>query len=116
MLDHLGIGVTSLEESRPFFLQALAPLGFREVMQADRAVGLGRGSFPEFWIDAKYRSLHVHLAFKAENRKQVDEFYRRAIAAGGKDNGAPGIRAHIILTTTRLRYLSGRTQYRSRLP
>jgi catechol 2,3-dioxygenase-like lactoylglutathione lyase family enzyme len=94
MLDHMGIGVTDLEASRRFFLQALAPFGFRQIMEADRAVAFGRGEYPEFWIDTKYQSLHVHLAFKADNQAQVDEFYRRALAAGGKDNGAPGIRAH----------------------
>jgi catechol 2,3-dioxygenase-like lactoylglutathione lyase family enzyme len=94
MLDHIGIGVTDLEASKRFFLQALAPLGFRQIMEGDRSVGMGRGEYPEFWIDAKYQSLHVHLAFKAETRKQVDEFYRCALKAGGKDNGPPGIRAH----------------------
>jgi catechol 2,3-dioxygenase-like lactoylglutathione lyase family enzyme len=94
MLDHLGIGVTDLEESRRFYEEALAPLDFRQVMTADRAVGFGRGEYPEFWIDAKYRTLHMHIAFKADNRKQVDEFYRRAIGAGARDNGAPGIRVH----------------------
>jgi catechol 2,3-dioxygenase-like lactoylglutathione lyase family enzyme len=92
MLDHLGIGVTDLEESRRFY-EALAPLGFRQVMIADRAFGFGRGEYPEFWIDAKYRTLHTHIAFKADSRRQVDEFYRRAIKSGGRDNGAPGIRA-----------------------
>ena len=95
MLDHIGIGVSDLEASKMFFLQALAPLGIRMVMEFPDAVGLGPPSKPAFWlspIDGKPTQLH--LAFIADNHSQVDEFYRRAIAAGAEDNGAPGLRPH----------------------
>ncbi len=95
MFDHLGIGVTDLNASRKFFLEALAPLGVGVVMEVSDAIGLGHGRKPSFWLGAaEARPAPLHLAFVAENRAQVHEFYRRALAAGGKDNGAPGLRPH----------------------
>ena len=94
MFDHLGVGVSDLEISKSFFLQCLAPLDVKILATADRAVGLGRNVFPEFWLDAKYKSLPQHIAFSASTRKQVDDFYRLAIAAGGIDNGKPGERPY----------------------
>jgi len=95
MLDHIGIGVSDLKASKKFFLEALAPLGVGVVMEVSDAVGLGQGRKPSFWLGAaEARPAPLHLAFVAENRAQVGEFYRRALAAGGKDNGAPGLRPH----------------------
>jgi catechol 2,3-dioxygenase-like lactoylglutathione lyase family enzyme len=95
MLDHIGIGVRDLATSKAFFLQALAPLGIGVVMDVTDAVGLGRGQKPFFWLGATDdEPAPLHIAFAAENRRQVDEFYRSALAAGGRDNGPPGIRAH----------------------
>jgi catechol 2,3-dioxygenase-like lactoylglutathione lyase family enzyme len=95
MFDHIGIGVSDLSASKKFFLETLAPLGVGVVMELSDAVGLGQGRKPSFWLGAaEARPAPLHLAFVAENRAQVDEFYRRALAAGGKDNGAPGLRPH----------------------
>lgn len=95
MFDHIGIGVTNLQASKTFFLRALAPLGIGAVMEVSDAVGLGRGQKPSFWLGATDgKPVPLHIAFAAEDRRQVDEFYRLAIAAGGKDNGPPGIRPH----------------------
>ena len=95
MFDHIGIGVSDLNASKAFFLQALSPLGVGVVMEFPDAAGLGRGQKPGFWLGAtEGKPLPLHLAFAAENRAQVDEFYRQALAAGGKDNGPPGIRPH----------------------
>jgi catechol 2,3-dioxygenase-like lactoylglutathione lyase family enzyme len=95
MLDHIAIGVHDLQASRAFFVQALAPLGMRVVFEETKAVGLGRGQAPSLWLDAKLINCPpMHLAFTAASRAQVDEFYRQAIAAGAKDNGAPGVREH----------------------
>jgi catechol 2,3-dioxygenase-like lactoylglutathione lyase family enzyme len=95
MFDHIGIGVSDLESSKRFFLQALEPLGVGVVMEFPEAVGLGPPGKPAFWLSpASGQSTRLHLAFAAESRSQVDEFYRRAIAAGAKDNGAPGLRPH----------------------
>jgi catechol 2,3-dioxygenase-like lactoylglutathione lyase family enzyme len=92
MFDHIGLRVSNYAASRTFFLQALAPLGVRVVMEGEHGLGIGIGH-PTLWIiqaDPPHEGLH--LAFTAANRAQVDEFYRAALAAGGKDNGAPGLR------------------------
>lgn len=95
MFDHIGIGVSDLESSKTFFLEALAPLGVGVVMEFPEAVGLGPPGKPAFWLGlVGGMPTQLHLAFAAESHAQVDEFYRRAIAAGAKDNGAPGLRPH----------------------
>lgn len=95
MFDHIGIGVSNLETSKAFFLQGLAPLGIGVVMDFSHAVGLGRGQKPSFWLGATDdKPVPLHIAFAAEDRRQVDAFYHSALAAGGKDNGSPGIRHH----------------------
>jgi catechol 2,3-dioxygenase-like lactoylglutathione lyase family enzyme len=102
MLDHIGFSVSNVNASRAFYEMALKPLGIKIVMEvtpemtgADEShFGFGTGK-PFFWIGSyKKPSPGVHVAFAAESRKVVDEFYAAAIAAGGKDNGAPGVRAH----------------------
>ena len=93
MFDHIGIGVSDIESSKTFFLQALAPLGVGVVMEFPEAVGLGPPGKPAFWLGLlSGKPTQLHLAFTAESHAQVDEFYRNAIAAGAKDNGAPGLR------------------------
>jgi len=95
MFDHIGIGVTSLTESKKFFLKALEPLGVTVAMEGPYGVGIGQNRKPMLWLtETKERPAHLHLAFSAGNRHQVEEFYRAALAAGGKDNGAPGLRPH----------------------
>jgi catechol 2,3-dioxygenase-like lactoylglutathione lyase family enzyme len=101
MLDHVGFAVTNAERSRQFYEQALAPLGITLIMtvSADKteaggaAHGFGSDGKPYFWIGGNERvGEGTHIAFVAETRAKVDEFYRAAMAAGGKDNGPPGIR------------------------
>lgn len=95
MFDHVGIGVGNLEESKAFFLQALTPLGVAVVMEGPYGLGMGRGQKPSLWLHSTDEpSAPLHLAFAADDRKQVDDFHRAAVAAGGKDNGAPGLRPH----------------------
>ena len=95
MFDHIGLGVTSLAESKAFFLKALQPLGVAVAMEGPYGVGMGQNGKPAFWLsETKEHPAHLHIAFTAENRRQVDEFYKAALAAGGKDNGAPGLRPH----------------------
>jgi len=95
MFDHIGIGASNLEASKAFFVEALAPLGVTVAMEVSDAVGLGRDRKPSLWLGAtSEKCAPLHLAFVAESRRQVDEFYRRALAAGGKDNGPPGLRPH----------------------
>lgn len=95
MFDHLGFGVTSLAESKAFFLRALEPLGVSVAMEGPYGVGMGQNRKPSLWLhETNERPARLHVAFAAESRGQVDEFYRAALAAGGKDNGAPGLRPH----------------------
>jgi catechol 2,3-dioxygenase-like lactoylglutathione lyase family enzyme len=95
VFDHIGVGVSDLKASKAFFLQALSPLGVGVVMEVSDAAGLGRGQKPSFWLGStEGKPLPLHIAFAADSRSQVDEFYRQALAAGGKDNGPPGIRPH----------------------
>ena len=95
MFDHIGFGVSDYAASKAFFLAALDPLGIGVVMEGDFGVGLGRKGHPALWLHrAAAAPGPLHLAFTARDHAQVDAFYRAAIAAGGKDNGAPGLRPH----------------------
>lgn len=95
MLDHIGIGVSDLAASRDFYTRALRPLGIGIVMDVQHMIGLGSAKKPFFWIASSHITpAPLHIAFVADSRHQVDEFYREAIAAGGMDNGAPGLRPH----------------------
>jgi catechol 2,3-dioxygenase-like lactoylglutathione lyase family enzyme len=107
MIDHIGIGVSDYAASKRFYGAALLPLGFELVMEVPlehtggRGVaGFGAPPKPEFWISGDIPNAppisfgKVHVAFRAESRQVVDAFHSAAIAAGGRDNGAPGIRAH----------------------
>ena len=91
MLDHIGLAVSDITKSKAFFQAALAPLGYTVLMDFGEAVGLGHGR-PDFWIASGTVSAKTHIAFIAANRATVKAFYDAAIAAGGKDNGAPGLR------------------------
>jgi catechol 2,3-dioxygenase-like lactoylglutathione lyase family enzyme len=98
MLDHVGIEVGDLERSRAFYEAALGPLGIGLIMEFEGAVGLGaeteHGPKPFFWLHARERPpvSGAHLAFGALDPLQVDAFHAAALAAGGTDNGAPGLR------------------------
>lgn len=95
MFDHIGFGVTDYAANKAFFLKALQPLGVTVVMEGPYGVGLGNKNKPSLWLhEQATRPAPLHLAFTAASRSQVDEFFRAAIAAGGKDNGAPGLRPH----------------------
>lgn len=104
MIDHLGMPVSDLAQSTDFYLKALAPLGISIIMQVSAeqtgegaAVGFGTKGKPFFWIGEGFHAVgkqHIHVAFAAQNRAEVDAFYRAAILAGGKDNGPPGLRPH----------------------
>ncbi|MCX8506983.1 MAG: VOC family protein [Alphaproteobacteria bacterium] len=98
MIDHIGIIVSDLETSQNFYTKALAPLGISVVMTFQGHIGMGHEQKPEFWFSQGKVSgqVHapIHLAFVAQNRDAVQKFYQAALAAGGKDNGAPGLRPH----------------------
>ncbi len=93
MLDHVGIPVSDFERSKRFYEQALSPLGYGLIMEPRRgAAGLGRSGKPDFWVFQGEPGRAVHVAFAAEDRASVDAFHEAAIAAGGHDNGRPGLR------------------------
>lgn len=100
MIDHLGISVKDHDRSKRFYSTVLAPLGIGVVMQVPRTesgaasdyTGFGANGKPFFWIGAGDPPDGMHLAFVADTRAQVDAFYDAALAAGARDNGAPGLR------------------------
>lgn len=101
MLDHVGFAVADAERSRSFYEAALKPLGIGLVMSVTpeqtesggTAHGFGTEGNPCFWIGDNERvGEGTHVAFTAETRDQVDAFHEAALAAGGRDNGAPGLR------------------------
>lgn len=101
MIDHLSISVADIDSARIFYERALAPLGASMLFQVplaytDGAVVLGYGrDRPTFWIgEGAAQQPPLHLAFEARDRESVDAFYAAALAAGGRDNGAPGLRPH----------------------
>ena len=102
MIDHIGFPVSDYERSKAFYLRALAPLGYSLIMEVSQeqgssnpAAGFGAGGKPDFWIGGEGAlNKPVHVAILAKDCAAVDAFHRAALAAGGRDNGAPGIRAH----------------------
>lgn len=100
MIDHIGIVVRDYARSKAFYEQALAPLGSGLIMESTwhetgdaKHAGFGANGQPQFWIGSGVpRQGPLHVAFAARTRAQVDAFYQAAIAAGGTDNGPPGLR------------------------
>jgi catechol 2,3-dioxygenase-like lactoylglutathione lyase family enzyme len=103
MLDHVGFAVADAERSRLFYEKALAPLGItlitsvtpEQTESGGTGHGFGSSEKPYFWVGDNERTGEgTHVAFATETRAQVDAFHEAALAAGGKDNGAPGLRPH----------------------
>jgi catechol 2,3-dioxygenase-like lactoylglutathione lyase family enzyme len=108
MIDHMSIQVRDYEKSKAFYVKALGPLGYSVLMEFTKkqvpelpvpaVCGLGENNKPDFWLSEPKQgeppTNGQHLAFRAESRKVVDEFFKAALAAGAKSNGEPGIRAH----------------------
>jgi catechol 2,3-dioxygenase-like lactoylglutathione lyase family enzyme len=96
MLDHVTIGVSDIERAKSFYDQALRPLGIERLYgdgEAFAGYGADRKAF--FWIGLRNASqTSTHVAFAAQDRQTVEQFHRTALAAGGQDNGPPGLRPH----------------------
>ena len=108
MLDHVSIRVMDYDRSKKFYEAALAPLGYTLAMENSSGAGFRRGFIPSFWVKqgepvnlseaipahelAGCGGASVHVAFASDNRGMVEAFYRAALAAGGRDNGAPSLR------------------------
>jgi catechol 2,3-dioxygenase-like lactoylglutathione lyase family enzyme len=95
MFDHIGFGVRDLARTRAFYTAALAPLGFTVGYERDGVVALGPPGRQRLWFYGRGDGpTGVHIALTAETRARVDAFHVAALAAGGADNGAPGLRPH----------------------
>src|SRR5258708_7317901 len=101
MIDHTSLHVSNPEKSRQFYERALAPLGYRVLVEIPTehtggpvVIGYGEPPKPDFWTAEGAPTDRLHVAFCAKDKAQVDAFYQAAIAAGGKDNGPPGPRPH----------------------
>jgi catechol 2,3-dioxygenase-like lactoylglutathione lyase family enzyme len=95
VIDHTGLTVADVVSSKAFYRAALGPLGYALLMEWEQYAGFGVPPKPDFWIgQGKPNVPPIHVAFRAQNRKEVDAFYKAAIAAGGRDNGPPGLRPH----------------------
>lgn len=101
MIDHTGVNVSDYARSKPFYEAALAPIGYGclmafQVEGGPPVAGFGEVAShkPDFWIVQAPANDRIHVAFRAASRALVDAFYAAAIAAGGRDNGAPGLRPH----------------------
>jgi catechol 2,3-dioxygenase-like lactoylglutathione lyase family enzyme len=96
MLDHVTVGVEDIERSQRFYDSALRPLGVARLYgDGERFAGYGIAPKAFFWIGIRDRpQTGAHIAFAADDRATVERFYQEAIAAGGRDNGSPGLRPH----------------------
>jgi catechol 2,3-dioxygenase-like lactoylglutathione lyase family enzyme len=97
MFDHVKFGVTDFAASRNFYLKALEPIGIKIVGEGEPSYGIELSSDDSTSLclcQSDEKPAHLHIAFKAATRAQVDAFHRAALAAGGKDHGAPGLRPH----------------------
>ena len=98
MFDHVKFGVSDFAASKAFFLKALEPLGVAVAAEGVPTYGVelvrpGNNSSLILY-QTEEKPAHLHLAFVADNRGQVEAFHRAALQAGGKDNGGPGLRPH----------------------
>lgn len=102
MIDHTGINISDFENSKEFYTTALAPLGYQLLQEFDASVtgfislaGFGIDGKPDFWItQGEVNTPRIHIAFGAETREMVQAFYTAALEAGGRENGAPGLRSN----------------------
>jgi len=96
MLDHVTISVSNIAQAIAFYDRALAPLGVERLYaEGTSAFGYGAEKKAFFWIGLRDTvQTGAHIAFAAKDRGSVDAFHAAALAAGGRDNGAPGLRPH----------------------
>ena len=102
MIDHIGVPVSDYRASKAFYEKVLATIGASLIMEPSPAqtghgggaAGFGRDGKPDFWIGVGKIGTHTHVAFTTDSRAEVDAFHRAGLAAGARDNGAPGLRPH----------------------
>ncbi len=92
MFDHIGFNVDDIQQSKAFYVAALAPLGMTALAEGEGWAVIG-GPSGRLWIgELALAASPIHFAFRADSRAAVDAFHKAAVAAGGRDNGAPGLR------------------------
>lgn len=101
MIDHTGVTVSDFERSKAFYAAALGAIGYAKLLEFDPEIagawvaGFGEPTKADFWIAAGTPNLPtIHVAFRVASRALVRAFHAAGLAAGGTDNGAPGVRAH----------------------
>ncbi len=99
MIDHVSVGVRDLERAARFYELALAPLGLSRLVTRPATVGFGK-SYPEFWVNLRADMAPVphdcgaHICLRTKSTIEVDAFHAAALSAGGRSDGAPGLRPH----------------------
>ena len=99
MIDHVSVGVSDLERAARFYEATLTPLGLSRLVARPATVGFGK-SYPEFWINLRAEMAQgepasgVHICLRAKSAGDVDAFHTAALMAGGRSDGAPGLRPH----------------------
>jgi predicted lactoylglutathione lyase len=86
------LAVSDYPKSKQFYIKSLAALGYKNNMEYGEAAGFNDGKNTDFWIAKRDTVVPAHVAFEAKNKREVEGFYKAALAAGGKDNGGPGYR------------------------
>jgi catechol 2,3-dioxygenase-like lactoylglutathione lyase family enzyme len=94
MIDHTAVNVSDLEASKRFYDKALKPLGYSLTFEVGDFLGYAEGPMPSFGVVRRDPTGGGHVAFSCDDRAMVDAFYEAATKAGGRDNGAPGVREH----------------------
>jgi catechol 2,3-dioxygenase-like lactoylglutathione lyase family enzyme len=99
MIDHVSVGVSDLERAARFYQSALTALGLSRLVTRPATIGFGK-SYPEFWINLRSHMAAVepvsgvHICLRAKSAGEVDAFHAAALKAGGRSDGAPGLRPH----------------------
>jgi predicted lactoylglutathione lyase len=92
MIAHISLSISDFQKSKAFYADVLAPLGYRINMDYTDAAGFNDGKNTDFWISQSNTVVPTHVAFEAASREQVEAFHEAGLAAGAKNNGAPGYR------------------------
>ena len=100
MIDHTGVSVSNFAKSKKFYTEALKPIGYKLLLEFPSSItgttnvaGFGEPPKTDFWIgEGTPNDPRVHIAFRVSKRPLVDAFHQAALAAGGNDHGAPGLR------------------------
>ena len=92
MIAHTSMPVSNYSAAKSFYQDVLKPLGYKNNMESGHSAGFNDGRNTDFWISEEKTVVPMHLAFRARTQKQVEAFYKAALAAGAKDNGGPGYR------------------------